>query len=123
MTARTAACADVPERRAVALFGVARSGNLPLVLVAVAVLLAVLAGWLLLHNPTIDGTSRGDAYSCAAPYDTVLNDADNVPGGEPATDADDIAARCRSAGQDRFGLAVGVGVLGLLLGLTGAALA
>ena len=35
-----------------------------------AIVLATLATWLVLHNPTIDGTSRGDDYDCLAPYDT-----------------------------------------------------
>jgi hypothetical protein len=76
---------------------------------ALAVALPVAAIWLALDNPDIHGTSRGDDYTCLAPYDTVLNGADNFPGGDLPPDGDDIARRCRQAGQHRFGLAVGSG--------------
>lgn len=77
--------------------------RLLLALLGVAsVVLAAVATWLVLHNPSIDDTSRGDGYACSAPYDTVLNDADNVPGGEPPPDSDEIAARCVVVGEDRF---------------------
>lgn len=73
--------------------------------------------WLALDNPTIEGVSRGgdDGYSCSAPWDTVLNGADNVPGGEPAVDSEEIAERCRDAGKLQFleavaTLAAGVGL-------------
>lgn len=77
--------------------------------------LLVLAVWLSFDNPSVDGTSRGEDYGCLAPWDTVLNGADNFPGGEPPVDGDDIARRCRQAGRDRFTLAVAAGVLGLSL--------
>jgi hypothetical protein len=71
--------------------------------------LAVAALWLAQDNPDIDNTSRGVQYTCAAPYDTVLNDADNVPGGEPPSDSDSIASRCIDAGEARFVQAVAAG--------------
>lgn len=80
--------------------------RVPALLAALAAALAITAMWLTFDNPAIGGTSRGDSYSCLAPWDTVLNDADNYPGGEPPPDGDDIAARCRDAGQDRFAWAV-----------------
>jgi hypothetical protein len=64
-------------------------------------LAAVAAAWLLLHNPTVESTSQG-RYTCSAPYDTVLFDADNVPGGEPPADADVVEARCTDLGAARF---------------------
>ena len=84
--------------------------------------LAVTALWLTLDTPDIDDTSRGAQYTCAAPYDTVLKDADNVPGGEPPADSDSIAARCVDAGEARFvqGVAAGVGavvIAGMAAGL------
>jgi hypothetical protein len=72
------------------------------VLGLLAAALAVTAIWLAFDNPDIDGTSRGDEYTCLAPWDTVLNDADNMPGGEPPLDAEEIGARCREAGQTRL---------------------
>lgn len=78
-------------------------------LTALAVALAGAAIWLASDNPDIHGTSRGDDYACLAPYDTVLNGADSFPGGDPPPDGEDIARRCRQAGQHRFGLAVGSG--------------
>lgn len=76
---------------------------------------AVAAGlWLAFDNPTIEGTSKGD-YPCLAPWDTVLNSADNAPGGEPPRDADDIAQRCRDAGTVQFLESVAVVVAGLAL--------
>lgn len=57
------------------------------------------------------------------PYDTVLNDADNVPGGEPATDGTGIASRCSSVGQARFNLALGAGVMAVLFGFIATRLA
>jgi hypothetical protein len=90
------------------LLRVTRSRRLLATLGPVSATLAVTAIWLVLHNPTIDATSRGD-YVCLAPYDTVLNDADNMPGGEPPPDADEIGARCRDLGGARFSQGVGVG--------------
>lgn len=41
--------------------------QVPVLIVAVmAVSFVALAGWLMLNNPTIDGTSGGDNYSCNA---------------------------------------------------------
>ena len=79
-------------------------------LVVLGAVLAVTALVLAVDNPEIDGTSRGDDYPCLAPWDTVLNDANNYPGGEPPADDDEIAARCEAAGRERFGHAVGFGV-------------
>jgi hypothetical protein len=63
--------------------------------------MAVVAVWLLLHNPTVKSTSLGH-YTCSASYDSVLLDADNVPGGEPSADADEVEARCIDAGKAWF---------------------
>ncbi len=79
-------------------------------LVALAAACALAGLWIAFDNPTIDGTSRGAGYTCLAPWDTVLNGADNVPGGEPPADIDAIAARCRDAGRARFAWAVVGGV-------------
>ncbi|MEV8377461.1 hypothetical protein AB0P21_32275 [Kribbella sp. NPDC056861] len=77
------------------------------VLAVLAIALALAGIWLVFDNPDIHGTSRADDYTCLAPYDTVLNKANNFPGGEPPPDGEDIAHRCRQAGKDRFALAVG----------------
>lgn len=69
------------------------------------VLLALAAFWLVVHQPTIANTSRGD-YQCLAPYDTVINRASNLPSGGSGRDAEAIAARCRSVGDDHFVVAV-----------------
>lgn len=91
-------------------------------LALVAVVLAGVALWLALDNPTISDTSRGE-YTCLAPWDTVLNDADNYPGGEPPRDGDQIAERCREAGEERFNTAVmvlvGAGVVAVAAGVVG----
>lgn len=84
-------------------------------LVALAMLLALTGAWFATANPSIGGTSRGDNYSCLAPYDTVLNDADNMPGGDPPPDAADIAARCRAAGEARFDRAVAFALVAFAL--------
>lgn len=88
-----------------------------------AVVLAGVGLWLALDNPTINNTSRGDRYSCLAPWDTVLNDANNYPGGEAPPDGDQIAERCRDAGRERFDTAVillvGSGVVALAAGTVG----
>ncbi len=85
-------------------------------LAALAGAFALAAVWLTFDNPDIDDTSRGDPYSCLAPWDTVLNGADNFPGGEPPPDGDDIARRCRAAGEDRFHLAVASGAAAVVTG-------
>lgn len=82
----------------------------PIVLLTlVAAVLAATSLWLAFDNPEIDSTSKGEGYPCLAPWDTVLNDADNVPGGEPPPDAEQIGSRCREAGSNRFDLAVATG--------------
>ena len=65
--------------------------------------------WLSVDNPAIAHTRRGH-YVCLAPWDTVLNDANNEPGGEPPRDAAEIKMRCREAGEARFDTAVAFGV-------------
>ena len=100
-----------------------RLGGFSLALLALA--LACGALWPALDNPTISNTSRGDNYPCLAPYDTVLNDANNFPGGESPPNGDQIAERCREAGEHRFDTAttrlvaggvaaVAAGVIGLV---------
>lgn len=84
-------------------------------LAVVAAVLACVAIWLSVDNPTIDGTTRGDDYSCLAPWDTVLNSADNRPGGEPPPDEDQIGERCRAAGEERFHIAVAAGVAAVVV--------
>jgi hypothetical protein len=91
-----------------------RTNPLALMLLAAA-WLAVTALWLTFDNPDIDGTSRGDNYTCLAPWDTVLNDADNFPGGEPPPDGARIAERCRDAGHDRFFVAMASGAAAVAL--------
>ncbi|WP_166392096.1 hypothetical protein [Nocardioides ochotonae] len=79
------------------------------VLALAALGLVVVAFWLSVDNPTIGKTSRGAEYTCLAPWDTVLNRASNYPGGEPPRDGDQIASRCREAGEERFRTAVTFG--------------
>jgi hypothetical protein len=76
--------------------------------------LAVAAIWLALHNPEVR-TGEGNVYPCSAAYDTVLFDADNVPGGEPPVDGDEAGSRCRDVGQAGFAEAVGVGTGSVLM--------
>lgn len=87
----------------------AASRRLGTLLGLVAAVFALACLWLAFDNPEIDGTSKGDGYSCLAPWDTVLNGADNAPGGEPPPDTEVIASRCREAGRGRFDLAVASG--------------
>lgn len=90
--------------------------RLQAVLGLLAATLAATAIWLTFDNPDIDGTSRGDDYTCLAPWDTVLNDADNMPGGEPPPDAEEIGARCRDVGHNRFVMAGMSGAAAVVLG-------
>jgi hypothetical protein len=90
-----------------------------------SLVVAAVAVWLLLHNPTVKSTSLGH-YTCSAPYDTVLLDADNVPGGEPSADANAVEARCIDAGNARFtagsvvgGAAVAVAALAAVMAMRG----
>ncbi len=85
--------------------------------VAVAVVLGVLALWLALDNPDLGPWSRGESYQCLAPWDTVVNGASNFPGGELESDSEDIAARCREAGRQRFVLASGSAIGCVAIGL------
>lgn len=73
--------------------------------------------WAAFDNPTIHGTSNGN-YQCVAPWDTVLNDTIDFPGGEPWVDGDEIAERCRVAGEDRFRWAWPSGAVAVLSALT-----
>lgn len=86
-----------------------------------AAVAVVVGGWLAFDNPEISGTSRDvdGSYTCLAPWDTVLNDADNLPGGERPRDADEIAQRCREAGTVQFLEAAAVVVAGLGLAVAG----
>ena len=61
-----------------------RSRRLLGLLGALSAFLTVIAIWLVLHNRQVDNTGLGDDYPCAAPYDTVLSDPDNVPDGDPS---------------------------------------
>ena len=74
------------------------------------VLLTLMSLWFVFNNPQIGGTSYGDTYRCLAPWDTVLNDAQNYPGGDTPADAEDIAARCRQAGERSFGVGVATAI-------------
>ncbi len=94
-----------------------------ILLASVGVALVVVSLWLTFDNPEIDGTSRGDSYTCLAPWDTVLNGADNFPGGEPPPDGEEIADRCRALGDDRFEGALASGLVGVVLVIASAALA
>lgn len=94
-----------------------RSSAIRRLLTVLAIALPVAAVWLVFDNPEIRGTSRGDDYTCLAPYDTVLNGADNFPGGDPPADGEDIARRCRQAGQDQFNLAVASASAGIAAGV------
>ena len=98
-----------------------QSRTVPAVLALVAAVLAMTAIWLPFDNPEIEGTSRADSYTCLAPWDTVLNDADNFPGGEPPPDGAEIAARCRDAGDDRFDIAIAAGSAAAVMAVLAAA--
>ncbi len=97
--------------------------RVPALLAALAGALAVAAIWLTFDNPDISGTSRGGDYTCLAPWDTTLNHADNYPGGEPPSDAEEIATRCRDAGHGRFAWAVAGGSAAVALAAVATALA
>ncbi|MFC5176723.1 hypothetical protein [Nocardioides taihuensis] len=90
--------------------------------VALAILCATAAVWLALDNPEIHGADNA-LYTCAAPWDTAVNDADNVSGGEPVPGGADLAVRCVVVGEQRFDLAVVAGTCAVLLGLVALALA
>lgn len=89
-----------------------RSRALARVAAAFALVLLGICVAFWVNNPSIDGTSRG-TYDCLAPYDTVLNDAYNVRGGEPPVDSEQIDKRCRAAGQESFDRGIPYGVAGL----------
>jgi uncharacterized membrane protein len=88
-----------------------------IVLVIVAVALALAAVWLaFIHNPDVDNASPSDDdFTCAAPFDTALNDdAANFPGDPPPNE--EVAARCWEVGNDRFELAIYSGVAAMGIG-------
>jgi hypothetical protein len=89
---------------------------------ALAILCATAAVWLALDNPEIHGADNA-LYTCAAPWDTAVNDADNVAGGEPVAGGADLAARCVVVGEQRFDLAMVAGTCAALLTLVGIGLA
>lgn len=88
--------------------------------VGIAVLLGVLGLWLAFDNPNVGAWSRGQSYQCLAPWDTVLNDASNVPGGDLESDSEEVAARCRDAGRQRFALAGGSALGSVVIGVLAA---
>jgi hypothetical protein len=90
--------------------------------VALAILCATAAVWLALDNPEIHGADNA-LYTCAAPWDTGVNGADNLPVGAPVAGAADLAARCIVVGEQRFDLAVVACVCAALLGLVALGLA
>ena len=98
------------------------SRRLPILLGILSAVLTVVAIWLFLDNPTIGNTSLGN-HTCAAPYDTVLNDSDNAPGGEPSPDADEVEARCIEAGENRFMLGAAAAGAAVILAVLAAPLA
>ncbi len=80
---------------------------------ALGLALLVAGGWLWFDNPTIDeGRDGNPTYDCLAPYDTVLNDASNFPGGEPPVNGESIDRKCRAAGRERFRVSVTLLVAG-----------
>ena len=97
--------------------------KLALGLVTAACVLAIAALAFAFNNPDVAGSvdpgRTGPTYQCLAPWDTVLNQADNFPGGEPPSDGEAIAARCRAAGRASFHRAVACWVASGVLLLTG----
>ena len=98
-------------------------------LVVAALILVVAGGWFAVHNPSVsvrpgDGyPGWGDEdYTCLAPYDVVLNDADNTPGGEPPPGAERIKGDCDRAARRSFTVATMSLGSGVLLGITAAVL-
>ena len=89
---------------------------------ALAILCATAAVWLAVDNPEIHGADNA-LYTCAAPWDTAVNDADNVAGGEPVAGGADLAARCVVVGEQRFDLALVAGTCAALVALVGIGLA
>lgn len=90
-----------------ALLGASRSRALVAILIVASVSLVVagLAYWTV--NPTLTNTSRPDwgynaDYECLAPWDVVLNDANNSRGGEPRPDQDRMVERCDEVTNARF---------------------
>jgi hypothetical protein len=69
-------------------------------------------GDLVRHNPSIDGTSRGDGYECLAPYDIALNGADSAGRGELSPKANRIDTNCESAANQQLKAGVGIALAG-----------
>ena len=90
------------------------SGTVALGLIVVTVALGFVALWGAFANPSIDSVGYSVPYTCRAPWETVLNEADNWPGGDPPADAADIAAWCRAAGEQRFAVARVAGIAALV---------
>lgn len=87
-----------------------------LLLWALSLALLATAAWLFLLDPTVPRPQVGPDAGCSAAYDTVLNDADNVPGGERAVDAEDVGKACRQVGKEAFAAGVGLVVAAAVLG-------
>lgn len=86
-------------------------------------IVVTVAGFLLtVIHPTIDEgrQARGSAEepsSCEAPFHTVLDGADNLPGGELPLNGESIAAKCREAGRTRYRQGIVLMGVGGLAGL------
>jgi hypothetical protein len=91
-----------------------RSRTISAALGVVTVALGVVILWGMFANPSIDDTSFGEPFTCLAPWDTVLNGADNRPGGSPRDDEAEIGARCRAAGEQRFAIGRGAAIAAVI---------
>ncbi|MGH1562019.1 hypothetical protein [Mumia sp. DW29H23] len=87
-------------------------------LIVAAGVLALAAVVLAADNPDVpadpswDGTA---SYTCLAPYDAVLLNERDTPGGEQPPDYDELVRTCRQAQVERFTLAVGAALAAALL--------
>lgn len=88
-----------------------------------ATVLLVAAVYLALDNISVDVRASdldqtepaGEVGCVIAPWDAVLNDNDDRPGGEHSREyGDEVAAECFAASTTRFRAAVGLGLLGLV---------
>ncbi|MDQ6525424.1 hypothetical protein RB608_17510 [Nocardioides sp. LHD-245] len=87
-----------------------------------AVVVTIVGFLLTVIHPTIDEgrQARGAAEepaTCLAPFHTVLDGADNFPGGEPPLNGESIAAKCREAGRTRYRQGIVLMGVGGLAGL------
>lgn len=71
------------------------------VLVATVLVLSATALWSATDNPTVT-TSIGNDWTCLAPWDVVLNDANPTPGGEHLEDDTEADRKCRLVTESRF---------------------